>query len=114
GPSALGVGGAGRCRGTVVPGPAGGRSWRRSRGQPHRLPPWPPGSRWPVEHARHARAAGCAPAVAGEPVSAQAVPVTLDHQLVALTAVGALARGVVDVAGVGVADAVVQGDPPGP
>src|SRR5262249_11595087 len=58
--------------------------------------------------------AGCAPAVAGEPVGTEAVPVTLNHQLVALTAVGALARGVVDVAGVGVADAVVQGDPPGP
>src|SRR5437667_158558 len=85
-----------------------------SRGQPHRLPSRPPGPRWPVEHARHARAAACAPAVAGEPVGTEAVPVTLDHQLAAPTAAGALARGVVDVAGVSVTDAVVQGDPPGP
>src|SRR5215467_6736124 len=75
---------------------------------------WSPGSGRGVEHAGDRRAAVRAPALGGELVGAQAVPVALDQQLAAVVAVGALAGGVAGVAGVGVTDAVVQGDVPGP
>ena len=81
------------------------------RGQPDGQPPLPPVSRRAVEHTGQARVAARAPAVAGEPVGAQPVPVALDHKLATPVAVGALARGVVHVAGVGVANAVAEGDP---
>src|SRR5215831_11211677 len=81
---------------------------------PYRQPPGSPGSRRAVEHPRQGGAAVRAAAIAGEPPGAQPVPVALDHQFAALAAAGALAARVVDVAGVGVADAVVPGDAPGP
>src|SRR5215831_14043827 len=82
--------------------------------QPHRPPPGPPGAGGTVEHPRDAGVTACAPAIAGETAGAQPVPVALDHTLAAPVAVRALARGVVDVAGVGVADAVAEGDAAGP
>lgn len=71
------------------------------RGEPDRQALWSPCSGRGVEHAGHGRVTVRAPAVGGEPVGAQAVPVAFDHNLAAVVAVGALACGVVDVAGVG-------------
>src|SRR5579875_915016 len=83
-------------------------------GQSHRQPPRSPGPRRTVEHAGQPGAAVQAPAVAGEPPGTQPVPVAFDHQRAASVAARALALGVVDVAGVGVSDAVVHCDAPGP
>src|SRR5215470_2348579 len=90
------------------------RSRQTSAGEPDGQAPWSPCSGRGAEHAGHRRITVHAPALGGEPVGAQAVPVALDHQLAAVVAVGALACGVVGVAGVGVADAVGKGDAPGP
>src|SRR6516165_9976214 len=79
-------------------------AWAGWRGEPDGQAAWSPGPRRGGEHSGDGRAAVDAPALGGEPVGAQAVPVALDHHLGAVVAVGALARGVVGVAGVGVAD----------
>src|SRR5262249_15355828 len=89
------------------------RSWCW-RGEPKGEAAGAPCSGRGAEQAGDGRVTGDTPAVGGELVGAEAVPVALDHQLAAAVAVGALACGVVGVAGVGVADAVVKGDAPGP
>ena len=81
---------------------------------PYRQPPGPPGPRGTVEHPGQGRITVRAPAVAGQTPGAQPVPVALDQQRAALVAAGALALRIVHVAGVGVAQAVIQGDAPGP
>src|SRR2546421_4350936 len=94
--------------------PPPGPSSVASAGQPDGHPPRPPASGLTVEDAGDGSAARLAAAVAGQAVAAEAVPVPLDHHRPAAGTERASPLGVVDVAGVDVAQPVGQGDATGP
>src|SRR5436190_18622462 len=65
-----------------------------------------------VEDARAGRSAARATAIDGDIPPGEVIPITLDQRGAALMTIGALAGGIVDVAGIDVAQAVLAADAP--